>query len=399
MTETLRALPILTVALLLASLSGAPPAGAQETPPFPPPVEEPPGESPEPAAEQPPEPPAERPVDEFGEELEVSEVILDVVAVDRRGHTVPGLTEEDFVVREDGEPVEVTSVQYYTTSYEEMEEARAERGSSEVGAAGEEIPSARYFVLFFHGQATAAGTQGRVTRNLLQSARYARQWVDREMQPSDWIAVVRYDQNFTLLADFTQDREEITDAIEGAMVDARSDEMRPSLRRRLVESEEPRMIISPYADADHAYDAVELVAEGVGHIVGRKNLILFSLGFGQIDSAFRTGDSRYYPEMEEALNANNVAVYPIDLAGQRFDSRQTAFLSQLADDTGGELFKNFHSYAEPFRRISRENAGYYLVTFRTEHPVGETGYRDVEVEATAKGVRVRARKGYRYGAG
>jgi hypothetical protein len=103
--------------------------------------------------------------------------------------------------------------------------------------------------------------------------------------------------------------------------------------------------------------------------------------------------------MEEALNANNVAVYPIDLAGGSVDTPQTSFLSQLADDTGGELFKSFHSFLTPLLRVSGQTTGYYLLTFLAEHPAGESGYRKVEVDAKPRGVRVRARRGYRYGPG
>jgi len=93
-----------------------------------------------------------------------------------------------------------------------------------------------------------------------------------------------------------------------------------------------------------------------------------------------------------------VAIYPIDLAGPRVDTPQTAFLSLLADETGGELFKTFHSYSEPFRRISSQTTGYYLITFRSEHPTGATGYQRLEVDTTRKGIQIRARGGYRYGA-
>lgn len=375
--------------LALALLAPLPAAAAQEPPPLP----------------APPTPAPREPAGEFGEELEVSEVFVDVLALDRRGRVVPGLTAEDFVVREDGRPAEVTSATFYTTRYEDLGRAGAQPDREGAEAAPAQVPAARYFILFFHDQSGGVTNESALTRNRLEAARYARQWVRSGMQGSDWIAVARYDQSLSIHADFTQDQDRIEAAIEEAVVGKPPEAMRPSVRGRSVDAGGPSLFrglpnsFRMGRAAERPYDAIRLVAEASGHVIGRKNLLLFSLGFGQQGSAFRSPDSRYYPPMEEALNANNVAVYPIDLAGPSVDTPDTAFLSQLADDTGGELFKTFHSWAEPFRRISDQTTGYYLVTFRSRHPEGETGYQQIEVEAKPPGVQVRARQGYRYGPG
>lgn len=376
-------------ALLSLALLAPLAAAAQEPPPLPPP----------------PAPAPQEPAGEFGEELEVSEVFVDVLALDRRGRVVPGLTAEDFVVREDGRPVEVTSATFYTTRYEDLDRAGAQPDREGAEAAPAQVPAARYFILFFHDQTGGVTDESALARNRLESARYARQWVRSGMQGSDWIAVARYDRSLTIHADFTQDQDRIEAAIEEAVVGKAPEAMRPSVRGRSVEAGGPSLFralpnsFEMGRAAERPYDAIRLVAEASGHVIGRKNLLLFSLGFGEQGSAFRSPDSRYYPPMEEALNANNVAVYPIDLAGPSVDTPDTAFLSQLADDTGGELFKTFHSWAEPFRRISDQTTGYYLVTFRARHPEGQTGYQQMEVEAKPPGVQVRARQGYRYGPG
>jgi len=376
----------LLLCLLTIPLAAAPSTTTQEPPP-------------------PEQSSAEQPAGRFGEAVEVTEVFLDVVAVDRKGKIVPDLTAADFIVREDGEPVEITSVDFYTTRYEDLD-AQADRRPApgpDAAVPPSEIPSARYFILFFHDQTGEAENQSAFTRNLLDSARFARQWVRSEMQPSDWVAVVRYELSLSVQTDFTQDQKRIEQAIEDAVVDRPSSANRPSERRRREALDAPSLLrelprsLELPESVDRIEDAIRLVAEASGGIVGRKNLILFSLGFGQLGSEFRLPDSRYYPPMKEALNANNVAVYPIDLAGPRVDTPQTAFLSLLADETGGELFKTFHSYSEPFRRIGSQTTGYYLITFRSEHPAGSTGYQKIEVDCRRRGIQIRARGGYRYG--
>jgi hypothetical protein len=101
--------------------------------------------------------------------------------------------------------------------------------------------------------------------------------------------------------------------------------------------------------------------------------------------------------MEEALNDHNVAVYAIDLTPAGTIHGQAQFLSQLASGTGGIYYENIVSFLTPLRRISEENSGYYLLSYQSEHPAAEAGFQKVTVRARDSAVKIRARKGYRYG--
>ena len=127
--------------------------------------------------------------------------------------------------------------------------------------------------------------------------------------------------------------------------------------------------------------------------------MLFTTGFGDFRPGFGTalGDPRYYPPMEQALNDHNVAVYAIDLTPHGTVHVQSSFLSQLATDTGGYYYENFVSYLTPLKEISKENRSYYLLSYQSEHPAAEAGFQKVEVKARDRALKVRARKGYRYG--
>ena len=57
-----------------------------------------------PAQDRPQGQPQDKPQGEFGEKLNVHEVLLDVLVTDARGHVIVGLGKDDFVVREDGKP-------------------------------------------------------------------------------------------------------------------------------------------------------------------------------------------------------------------------------------------------------------------------------------------------------
>lgn len=344
------------------------------------------------------EPEEPRPQEQIEEEIQVTEVLLDVLVTDRRGNVVLGLGEDDFVVEEDGEPVELTDVTFYSNRrfLESTERAEA------LGIDAAQVPTERYFILFFHDQRNALP---RVTAQLLDAGRRARQWVESELLPTDHVAVVGYDYDLDLFQDFTTDEEAILQAI-GRAVRGVEPEPWPSRRQP---AEGPSLLdaaLSPREVADiteRIYGAMQLIAKGAEDIPGRKNLILFSLGFGEVGTfGFYTPDSRYYRPMVNDLNDANVAVYAIDLisveaGGALRDNIFGNSLSQLASDTGGRYYFNFVNFLAPLEQIAQDNSGYYLLAYRSPHPQGESGYQEVRVETANPEFRVRAREGYEWG--
>ena len=147
------------------------------------------------------------------------------------------------------------------------------------------------------------------------------------------------------------------------------------------------------------YDGLRLTAEASAFIVARKNLLLFSVGFGELDSfsPIPEVDRKLYPPMEQALNDHNVAVYPIDLTPVEVRHLQGVLLTELARDTGGRYQRNFISFLAPLQLISKENVGYYLISYQSEHPASEAGYQTVEVGVVNPKIQIRARRGYRFG--
>jgi VWFA-related protein len=330
----------------------------------------------------------------FDEAVDVNEVLLDVLVTDKSGNVVVGLDKSDFIIEENGSPVDVTHVSFYSTRYSPSHLSEG---------AVQEVPASRYFILYFHDQRFASDARNQLLRRQLDAGRYSRRWVENDMKASDWVAVVSYGVKLQVHQDFTQNPAAITEAITAASTgknanpDWRQDLVppgQPSLLRYLPDGKKLRK------ETGKMYDGVRLVADASGHIVGRKNLLLFSTGFGEISPGGFTArpDERYYPAMEQALNDNNVAVYPIDLTPIGVEHLQSQFLNVLADDTGGYYYKNFVNFATPIEQIADENTGYYLISYRAEHPRGKSGYQEVKVRAKQKGVNVRAQKGYRYGA-
>ena len=340
----------------------------------------------------------QQPEARFEEEMAVTEVQLDVLVTDRRGNVVIGLDEDDFIVEEDGLSVEIADVTFYSSRrFLESAERAAELGI-QAGA----VPADRHFILFFQDPRSVLP---RLTPQLLDAGRRAKQWVRSELLPNDRVAVAGYDYRLELYQDFTTDAEALSRAIDQAVRGAEAERW-PS---RQQPTEGPSLLASVPQPSEvrglgrRFYGGMELLAHLAGGVPGRKNVILFSIGFGEAGAfGTYTPDSRYYPPMIQALNDNNVAVYAIDLftTDPEARSRDNVFgnsLSSLASDTGGRYYFNFVNFLTPLEQVAEDNSGYYLISYRSRHPEGESGYQEVEVRTTNPGFRTRAREGYLYG--
>lgn len=335
---------------------------------------------------------ARSPETEFDEEVEVSEVLLDVIVTNDQGQVIVGLGPEDFRVTEDGEPVEVESARFYSSSVPEDAAAEIE--------GVDPVPEDRFFIFFVDDQRKNQASVGvNLVQRQMQAGRDATEWAEQNLAPADWVAVVGYDRSLKVYTDFTRDRQRIAKAIKDATAGregmgnwpSRQKDEGPSLLDDLPEGKALTKATT------RIYSALTEVAEAAGDITGRKNLIYLGLGFGRLD---RFGgydeDERYYPDMIHALNDSNVAVYPLDVSPSGASHPFESALTNLAEDTGGRYFPFFSSFNTPLEEITQETGGYYLLAYRATHPAGEEGFQRVKVETTNDEFNVRARRGYAY---
>src|SRR5687767_6800980 len=86
----------------------------------------------------------QEPQGQFEGKIDVNEVLLDVLVTDSKGNVIVGLKPEDFVVKENGKPVELTGLTFYSD--------RRLVGGAKEGVKVEEVPEDRFFILFFDDQ-------------------------------------------------------------------------------------------------------------------------------------------------------------------------------------------------------------------------------------------------------
>lgn len=347
---------------------------------------------------------APRPI--FEERVEVAEIVLDAVVVDRDGNPVPGLDVEDLVVLEDRRPIELTSVRFYSSAHDDE-------------AARLDLPSSRYFIVFVHDarfqQAQPLSALPAMLRQQRDAGLAMRDWFLDGLGPSDWVAVVGFGRGgLRVVQDFTQDRDALAAAAEDASmgglakVPARQRRKATrgstsgvpttprglSLARALATGiarervETPRRPRRPRGAVD---EALRRVASAASTIVGRKDLVLISPGLGV--PYRRKGTPDPFPALAETLATSNVVLSVIDLGGPRPRGSEAA----VAHGSGGQ-FLTGGPIRHHLDRLARETRGYYVLSYQTSIPAGARGWRRLEVYARDRDLTVRTRGGYRLGA-
>jgi VWFA-related protein len=347
------------------------------------------------AAQTPEEPPAtETP---FAGEIEVSEALVDVLVTDRDGNVILGLGPGDFRVVEDGRPLEVTGATFY--SNRRFLDAA---GAAKLGIDPAAVPDRRLYLLLFDDQSRHdASDPTLLLARQLRAGRDVAAWLRKELEPGDLVAVASFDSRLRLQQDFTSDRAALERAVDRAVRSA--DEPRDWPSRAAAPDDLPSLAVAlPKGDAlrdatPRLESALATLADALAPIPGRKNLLLFTSGFGPLTLAGAPERRRFEP-MLEALNAANAAVYAADLLPPGTEHPWASTISELAGETGGRPFFELTDFRLPLERVAATTNGYYLVSFRSPHPAGTAGYRAIEVTVANPEFRVTARKGYRIAA-
>jgi len=327
---------------------------------------------------------------QFEERIDVNAVLLDVIVTDTKGNQILGLGPDDFIVKENGVAQTIDSVDYFTNR--RLLDSREEQAPFKV----ERVRDDRYFIFFFDKPSDPSALFDQIT--LAREA--AKDFLGNQMKDTDRVAIAGHDVRLKVYSDFTNDKAQLERALNeatkfGKGIDQAPAGDGPSLLRSIDRK-------SMVDRTGTVYQGLDLLADSVRSIPARKNLILFSPGIADRDeyrgSEFLTSRSRYLDPMLESLNAANVSVYAVQL--QRTAAISPIFhqrLEEIADTTGGRYYRYSATFKPVLERIENVNNGYYLVTYRSPHPRGDTGFQKVNVSLRNPEFKVTARQGYQYG--
>lgn len=294
--------------------------------------------------------------------LNTSLVTLPVMVSDRYGRFVPGLTQRDFQVGENGEPQEIAS---FSSTREPFNVALLIDTS-------------------------------RSTRNKLGAIRKAALQFIKQLQPNDRVLIVSFDERINFLSELSGDRRELERTI--------------------------RKIKSSYLTS--LYDAIYLtITEKLNGINGRKALVLLTDGVdtysrkATFESAVEIvtnmgvicyavqydtrndGGSPLMPDFPRSYFTASFINSSQDRAARDKERYLIAhdFLSTVTTRSGALLFKaeSIENTAYAFGRIANELRNQYTISYYPTNEKRDGTYRSILVSANGAGFSCRTRQGYR----
>jgi len=329
---------------------------------------------------------AQEPADRRGaveEQALVERVVVDAHVSAPDGTPIPSLGPADFVVKVDGKPVALESVDWLPAGTPEIDASVIAAMTSADGSVSPDIPPGRVIVIFFQTDHEPSRLLG-LLRMGIQAKRFL-----ATLQPTDRVAVVSYDSRLKLRQDFTSDRAKLERAIHAAIRRGEAGEpdpeSHPSLARGL-DPEEARRCATPER-------ALEMVARALAPIPGGKSMLFFGWGLGTVGGLGgpNAAEQQAWSDAMQRMAEARVNIFTLDVTDADYHSLEGS-IQQIADLTGGRYEKT-HLFPDlVMDRIGRAISGRYVLVF--VKPRGPRGEHTIEVALASRKGRVFSRQYY-----
>ncbi len=342
------------------------------------------------------------------------EVLLDVVATDRAGHPVTGLTAADFKLTEEGEAQRLAHVEEHHPMSEAelavLKSAPPLPANTFTNFAPIQNGNAQTVILL-DSQDTRLDTQMELREQLIDAIKH--------LPSGTPVAIFQMDTEMRLVQGFTTDMQVLLEA-------AKSKRDQPSLRKPARGSREEYM----RARGEMLSEGFQAIGRYLAGFPGRKNLIWLTGSIpstlledptgNSFDRTFRDDFSimgNDAGELTDALTLSRVAVYPVDARGlqappafsassngrgstagiMRFEGRQGAEhigFDVLAEATGGKAFYNSNGLKNTIAGIIGNGSNYYTLAYATTNKTWNGQFRHIKLTVDRPGVQLQSRQGY-----
>jgi len=352
-------------------------------------------------------------------------VLTNVVVRDKKtGEVVRGLTANDFTLLENGKPQHIS-----TFDFESVDQATPLNEATINGQAGqnifnaktgvatrEELRNHRLIVLFFD-------LTSMQPEDIERSQDAARNYINKQMQPADIVAVVSLDTDLSLDQDFTQNKQLLLNAV-NSYSGASAQGFAPGATSTTNQVEDATAFTadeSEYNDlnTDRELFAIASISKSLGYLNEKKSMLYFSGGI-QRDGIENQASLR------SAINAAvraNLSIYSVDSRGLQaisplgdastgslrgangyngtslqnnldanFNTQEV--MATLSSDTGGKAFFDSNDFSPAFARIQSDTAAYYVLGFRSTDPRRDGRYRRLSIKVNRPGLKLEYRQGY-----
>lgn len=355
-------------------------------------------------------------------------VVETVVVKDKDGKPIEGLTAEDFVLTENGEPQQIRFFEYQS-----LEEAPV---LEDLAASGLRVPpmprltqsqiapeapgdlryrDRRLLALYFDFTGMPASDQ-------LRALRAAKDFIRSQMTEADLVALMAYRSGAVeVFQDFTQDRVRLLEVIETLIVGEDEnapvdDSVRTDAGAAFGQNDAEFNIFF----TDRQLAALQTAASMLGRLNEKKSLLYFASGLrlngtnnqaqlnATINAAIRAGVS-FWPIDARGLVAQaplgdartgspgGVASYSGGTAGAVNQALQRSqdTLWTLAADTGGKALLDSNDLGRGITEAQRAMASYYILGYYTTNAEPDGKYRRIQITlAGGREANLEYRQGY-----
>jgi VWFA-related protein len=360
-------------------------------------------------------------------------VQVSVVVHDKHGNPIPDLTKDDFVVLDERKPQEIRifSVETNELPVHAPPPLPPDTYTNRIQERGN-VPTS-ITVILFDGLNTEITDQALAKKQVVK-------FIETQVHPQDRVAIYSMGRNLRILHDFTSDSSSLLAALaayKGAdtpLIYASdpqvSDNPVPAVAAFLNEAYQREANYFIKDRVHRTLDALTAIANHVGTLPGRKNLIWvsgsfpFSIGYDNIEANTSDAKELFADDIETAARAltnADLAVYPVDARGlmtadtgvrsnlgNRYGRSTTASdrpfpalstsnfdsMNMLADRTGGRAFYNRNDIWGAIREAIDDSRVTYELGYYPQGVDWNGKFREIKVEVKKPGAHVRARKGY-----
>ena len=352
-------------------------------------------------------------------------VLTNIVVRDKKtGEVVRGLTAKDFTILEKGKPQQISSF-----DFESVDQAAPLNEATISGQAGqsifnaktgvarpEELRNHRLIVLFFD-------LTSMQPEDIERSQDAARNYINRQMQAADLVAVVSLDTSLSLDQEFTQNKQLLLNAVNSYSGDQSSGFQAgaTSTTNQVEDTTSFTADESEYNDlnTDRELFAIASISKSLAYINQKKSMLYFSGGI-QRDGIENQASLR--SAINSAVRAN-LSIYSVDTRGLQaisplgdastgslrgtsgyngaalqnnldanFNTQEV--MATLSSDTGGKAFFDSNDFSSAFDRLQRDTSAYYVLGFRSSDVRRDGRYRKLTVKINRPDVKLEYRPGY-----
>jgi VWFA-related protein len=365
-------------------------------------------------------------------------VQVNVVAHDKHGNPVTDLTKDDFTVFDEKkqQAIQVFSMQSNQLPEHPPAALPPDTYTNRIEEKAE-VPTS-VTVILLDGLNTKFEDQLQARKQVIQFL--------QQIQPQDRVALYTLDSEVQIIHDFTSDASSLLAAL--AIFNGRANtEVDKSVPEQTIDlsavpgTEELQAFLDGSAQVEAnantrdrvrlTVDALVAIADHLGSLPGRKNLVWvsgsfpFSVGVDTLDMSSNNEQLRFDDDVARAARAltdANLAVYPVDARGliavsskmnasvQSQRPRRGAAPSRgpapapsaedfstldvMADRTGGKAFYNSNDIFGAIRRALDDSRVTYNLGYYPQGVAWDGKFHDIKVGVKRPGVEIRARKGY-----